>query len=175
MAPTNISASSAAPIKFTLSDASGVEHHYEATYHRASEGFPLAAQWLTGVLEPLASLLGIEIKDLKIGAEVDFSLAANISAGAGAQALRTILTDSATFPLLRATLANTRRDGAALSSEAVFDVVYRANYSEFLQAARIVAEANDFFGPAAGWIDIAKRKLSEAMNEAVDSSGVDNA
>ena len=174
MAPTNIGASSAVPIKFTLSDASGAEHHYEATYHRASEGFPLAAQWMTGVLEPLASVLGIEIKDLKLGADIDFSLSANISAGAGAQALRTILTDSATFPLLRSTLANTRRDGAALSSDTVFDTVYRANYAEFLHAARLVAEANDFFGPAAGWIDIVKQKLTEAMDPA-DSSGVDNA
>jgi hypothetical protein len=155
---------SAAPIKFTLSDAEGVEHTYEATYHLAIEGFPLAAQWLTGVLEPLASVLGIEVQDFKFGGEqLDFKLDANFSVGAGAKALRTLLMEPDTFPMLRATLAHTRRDGAAVSSDTIFNSAYRANYAEFIKAAQLVAEANGFFGPAAGLLDKARSALNGAL------------
>ena len=161
MAPQLVDSSSAAPIQFTLPDAQGEEHNYEATYHLAIEGFPLAAQWMTGVLEPLASVLGIELQDFKMA--LDFKLDASFSAGAGAKALRELLLDPATFPMLRATLSHTRRDGVSLASDAVFNSVYRANYAEFMVAAQRVAEANGFFGPAAGLLDKARGALNLAL------------
>tara|TARA_R110001599_G_scaffold100302_2_gene256832 strand:- start:4933 stop:5469 length:537 start_codon:yes stop_codon:yes gene_type:complete len=165
MAPQLVDSSSAAPIQFTLPDAQGEEHNYEATYHLAIEGFPLAAQWMTGVLEPLASVLGIELQDFKMGdgQALDFKLDASFSAGAGAKALRELLLDPATFPMLRATLSHTRRDGVSLASDAVFNSVYRANYAEFMVAAQRVAEANGFFGPAAGLLDKARGALNLAL------------
>lgn len=153
-------------IEFTLTDGEGNPHRYDMTKHRASDGWQMAADLSTRVIEPLAASLGPALARMVVEGEKDAEGITGALAGFDGAALGATLRNVVTSlppKTLYGLLANVNRDGSPLIHEgrptAAFDAAYAGNYYELGRAALEVAQRNGFL-PGGGMLAAVQKRAS---------------